>query len=218
LENADCINTFGVSYVTEYLNVVLISSSTSKNNSILNGWSVLATPEQSDDMNFRSDLGWICGNQNGPCDVGRAAKQSKNWTLPWNNINTPPGQDTPTPHYEQVQVEYCLTQPFDSQCTVVLSIPMLASVIFSNGVQFLFVLWALLMRDFDPIITTGDAIASFMADPDPSTIKQGILSVFDVRKRKRPGDCEYSAKPWEPHRFRWYRAVSVRRWIWTILA
>lgn len=214
LENADCIATFGASYVTEYLNVVLVSSSTFNNNSILNGWSILATPENSDNRNFRSDLGWICGNQNAPCDIGLAAKKSANWMLPWwNNINRPP------PHYEMVQVEYCLAQSFKSQCTVVLSIPMLATVIFSNGIQFLFVLWAILMQDFDPVITTGDAIASFMADPDPCTVKQGTLSVFDVRKRSsRYRDHQPSPKIWKPHRHRWYKAVSIRRWIWTILA
>lgn len=219
LENADCIATFGASYVTEYLNVVLVSSSTFKNNSILNGWSVSATPENSDDKNFRSDLGWICGNQNAPCDIGLAARKSANWMLPWDNVYTPPGQDTPQGHSETVQVEYCLAQTFKSQCTVVLSIPMLATVVFSNGVQFLFVLWAILMQDFDPVITTGDAIASFMADPDPCTVKQGTLSVFDVRQRSsRHHDLPSSPKIWKPNRHRWYKAVSIRRWIWTILA
>lgn len=218
LETEDCIRAFSAQYVTEYLNVLLVSNSNNANNSILNGWSVTATPEQNDNMNFRSDLGWLCGNQNSPCDFTKLAANATNWMLPWVDVKEV-NAIASAENTEHVKVEYCLAQYIDPQCSVLLSVSILIVVIIFNAIQLLMAAWAMFMRDLVPLITTGDAVASFMATSDPTTVNSGTLSVFDVRKGlwRRKRTSEVKPVVWYPRRRRWYKAVSIRRWAITLL-
>lgn len=58
-----------------------------------------------------------------------------------------------------------------------------------------------------PLITMGDAVASFLERPDPYSQGLCLLSIHDVRK----GDYETSTRKWTNERFRWKDVTSRKR-------
>jgi len=60
------------------------------------------------------------------------------------------------------------------------------------------------------LVTIGDAVASFLYDPDPTTKGICLSTKSDIqndRWKLQP------AKPWNPTRHFWFRAASVKRWL-----
>lgn len=60
------------------------------------------------------------------------------------------------------------------------------------------------------LVTIGDAVASFLYDPDPTTAGICLSSKSSIQSNKwklQP------AKPWNPKRHFWFRAASIKRWL-----
>ena len=67
-------------------------------------------------------------------------------------------------------------------------------------------------------MTIGDAVASFLDDPDPMTAGLCISSKLDIENREwiAAKDLNQSGrrlKRWYPRRHFWFGAASVKRWI-----
>jgi hypothetical protein len=58
----------------------------------------------------------------------------------------------------------------------------------------------------DPLLTMGDAVASFLERRDISTCDAGLLSFNEQKK----GNYAYT-RPWEGRRWRWKDTTSRRR-------
>jgi hypothetical protein len=115
------------------------------------------------------------------------------------------------------QVDYCLAQTLPPKCTVRLSTTVLAIVTICNLLKAIVMLLTA-MCGFTPLANIGDAIASFLDEPDPAMEGQGPLAVFDVRN----GEWKNRAAKLQTHpEFErrihyWSHAVSmglVSRWI-----
>jgi hypothetical protein len=64
----------------------------------------------------------------------------------------------------------------------------------------------------NPLMTTGDAVASFLDNRDDTTINTGLMSVKDTKK-----DYGTGANTWENRRWRWKDATSISRRIVTVI-
>jgi hypothetical protein len=64
----------------------------------------------------------------------------------------------------------------------------------------------------NPLMTIGDAVASFLDNKDDSTINTGLISIKDIKK-----DYGTGANTWENRRWRWKDATSISRRIVTLL-
>jgi hypothetical protein len=60
----------------------------------------------------------------------------------------------------------------------------------------------------EPLITVGDAIASFLEKPDPTTKHMCLLSIHDVRKKDYQ---EANARAWLHQRYKWKDVASRKR-------
>jgi hypothetical protein len=60
------------------------------------------------------------------------------------------------------------------------------------------------------LVTIGDAVASFLKDPDPTTEGICLSTKMDIQKKKWKLQ---TAKPWAPKKHFWFRAASVKRWL-----
>lgn len=116
------------------------------------------------------------------------------------------------------QVKYCLGQPItdgDDQvvCSVQLNGILLASLLGLNLITFFTTASALLRRRFEPLVTLGDALTSFLRDPDPATRMNGLLTKKNILASM--GAWGFSeGKYWVPTRdHRWFRSASLASWI-----
>lgn len=114
-------------------------------------------------------------------------------------------------------VRFCLAQeadPASQTCTVSLNGSLLGITLLLNLVTVVATAGVLLFKasSFEPLVTLGDALTSFLKDTDPSTRDACLLSKTDVWQG-RWGLRE--AKYWIPRDHRWFRTPSVPRWLFT---
>ncbi|SPQ22083.1 0c82ce2d-26cf-476e-8914-0ca15ab7d1b9 [Thermothielavioides terrestris] len=118
---------------------------------------------------------------------------------------------------DQSAIQYCLAQPAPAPtCAVNLNSSLLGTVALLNSIA-LVATGAVLFKhssSFRPLATLGDAISSFLDEPDPETQGACLLSKTDVCQGRWPLT---EAKYWEPKHHYWLRSVSFPRWIVALL-
>lgn len=83
-------------------------------------------------------------------------------------------------------------------------------VIICNMIKTVCMITIVGKQDPESLVTLGDAIASFLDRPDV-IIKQNCMAGRSRFEKSRYWGLLLSR--WDPKRFRWFRAVSRRRWI-----
>ncbi|XPT03930.1 hypothetical protein M3J09_013016 [Ascochyta lentis] len=106
-------------------------------------------------------------------------------------------------------VEYCLSEQAEPHCKLYFE-PGIAIVVTVLNLVKAALMFFIAFRVYDdPLITIGDALASFLNKPDPTTTKMCLLSKQDV-KRNQDG---YTAGPrqYVDRQYRWKDATSKTR-------
>ena len=204
LGNADCLQAYTTStYEFEWRNVLVVTNRTSTHRNIYAFYEHEATsqsryvPWAAEDV-AESDILWPCDKWSvSDCSAPSLIANATNWV-----VRSPDGR-----HHDSV--EYCLAEPFPPHCTVEVSISLLAAVIVCNCIKITCLLLTVLSPHFQPLVTIGDAISSFLREPDPVTAGKGALEVADVTSgvwRK------YAPILWVPQERCWRRAVAMPHW------
>ena len=107
------------------------------------------------------------------------------------------------------------TDPSDSSCSLTLSGPLLGTISLLNLISLLATSLALLRSPSAPLVTVGDAIASFLANADPTTHGACLLTKSDLRKGHWGGP---EPKVWEGRRLRWMHTASWVAWLAWVVA
>ncbi|KAK4031394.1 hypothetical protein C8A01DRAFT_21375, partial [Parachaetomium inaequale] len=118
---------------------------------------------------------------------------------------------------DQSSIQYCLAQRAPAPtCQVNLDAPLLGSVALLNSIALVATAAVLFKRpsSFRPLATLGDAISSFLEDPDPTTQGVCLLSKTDVLQGRWP---LMEAQYWVPKNHYWLRSVSFTRWLATFI-
>ncbi|PYI03206.1 hypothetical protein BO78DRAFT_410014 [Aspergillus sclerotiicarbonarius CBS 121057] len=127
-------------------------------------------------------------------------------------------------------VEYCLSQKTTEHCELQFSPTICMVVIACNVIKFLCMLLTARCDRKDIFLTVGDAMASFLTRPDPTTERMGLLSRSNLTAGPQPwqsrrekywrvaGKNASQPQAWAklPPRQRWMRAVRLGQWITTI--
>ncbi|KAF8247747.1 hypothetical protein K440DRAFT_292787 [Wilcoxina mikolae CBS 423.85] len=114
------------------------------------------------------------------------------------------------------QVKECWSKKMDEVCKLQFSTGILSIVIVCNFVKALCMLLTLCERDFVPLVTIGDAIQSFLMNPDPTTAgicHAGKHYIEAQRKLRQPWNTgEPKPLEWKPIKCRWWKAASLAQW------
>lgn len=149
------------------------------------------TPVYSGYNPFKGSSQWICP-PTGKCD---RKQLSQRWA--WE---------------QDVKVSYCLAQDTESHREVQFSVIIFVIVLACNVFKVVCMAILVDISSFKPLVMLGDAIASFLTQPDPYTVGKCLASKANfVPWRKITGGCTW-ALPYEPRRRRWFAAASPRRW------
>lgn len=130
---------------------------------------------------------------------------------------------------QKCRIGHCLTVPRDDSCRMMFSPPICLLVIGCNLVKLICALFTARDGREELFLTIGDAIASYLACPNPTTEGGCLLSKWLVmkgsqgwrkktkKKDKMLDNPGYSKLPLQlPSRKRWFQAVSTGLWISTI--
>ena len=78
----------------------------------------------------------------------------------------------------------------------------------------------------DPLMTTGDAVASYLERPDQATRGMCLFAKSDIAVVNKQSVTHWTwlgqpssrtPKKWKPEKTRWFVAASVSRWFWCFL-
>lgn len=131
------------------------------------------------------------------------------------------------------KVDYCLAQRRERNCKLQFSIHILVAVILCNVIKTGVMVWILFCQREQTLVTFGDAIASWLDDPDDFTKGRCLAEKPDAQPGQhgwlyRRHDHELLGQQTrtqsvpEPTMFnrtslrRWHNAVSIRRWVVTL--
>ncbi|OCL09335.1 hypothetical protein AOQ84DRAFT_431347 [Glonium stellatum] len=120
-------------------------------------------------------------------------------------------------------VKYCLVEEVPERCELQLSFNIVTSVIICNIIKAT-CMWLTLWRHRKPgLVTLGDAIASFLDDPDPETegrclhSKELFQAEWQWERHHNREEITIDPEAFAPQRQRWGKASSKRRWFATYM-
>ena len=142
---------------------------------------------------------------------GKFAKAPRNMAISF-NVST---------NSTLAHVDYCLAESTSPECTLKFNQTIMIVVMVCNVLK-IFSFFATLRVCTTPLVTIGDAIASFLWLPDTATVGYGAVGVNEIHSLRtrtygdRPGQYikvrNNNQLPWEQRIYGWYRASSGRRW------
>lgn len=111
-------------------------------------------------------------------------------------------------------VQYCLARPSPLQtCSVNLSGSILGIAVLLNLATVISMAVILVRSSFEPLVTLGDAIRSFLRHPDPATANESLLTKSNIKQ----GHWAFSeAQFFVPVNHYWFQTPSLPRWALTI--
>ena len=216
LDNKDCIKAYGQEFVSAHGDVLLILPPTNATGMIFLIMEVLG--------GFHGGHGWICGANFQPgCSTNAVSREAENWTLSYENGRVWLSNGS----YEQFNkpIQCCLSQRIEEHCQVQISLVILEVVIACNAIKALCMLLTTRCQKSQPLVTLGDAIESFIQDPDRNTCGMCLASkgVIDNVGKNRINHTwldglqkpAWTPKPmkWTARRDWWFSSASLKRWL-----
>lgn len=161
-----------------------------------------------------NDSAWTIDFFNRYLNAVNHTNDSINSGSTWGNNNLTYGlaQDV-----ANLTVSYCLAEPIDRVCHVGLSVTLLLAVtacVFVKTITAVVVTLVLGHRDSAPLVTLGDAIASFIEQPDPTTFGMCTIGQRDIRMHFKVSHRALLAGPrrWLAKQYRRYKIVPLSVW------
>lgn len=148
----------------------------------------------------------------------------KEWIPAWEGVGFH------TKPFNSMRVKYCMAQSIDEVCKVAISNTLLAISLLSVSVKLVISCYVYLFLSGSPLITPGDAMASFICRPDDTTRGRCTFGRLDFEKQTRRslfrgvGKRQYAPirptaagetaplpppRRWAPVRARWISAVPM---------
>lgn len=206
LENLACINAYRQAIQSNYTDVILVSSATNAGNSLIDVFFDVGPSSLNLDTFVTNS--WMCDpTSSSSCDFSSLADNAQYWnvTCPWqHNFADVSEEDITAP------IQYCSTPPREEQYKLELSLAIILIVVVCNLVKAIGIGFMAWEKNTNPLVTVGDAIASFLRHPDSSTEGNCIAGKTEFGHKQ-----EWPPRPskWTQEATRWYQVVSTRRWI-----
>jgi hypothetical protein len=172
LSNHDCVQAYGSGfYQSTWGNVLLVTDakpgftvapgagSGISNSTVIMALEYFPAPHR---LGGDSDLSWLCGDfMDETCSFSEALKYSSEWRL--ESMYYGFGKSQP----DSASVKYCLAEKRMAPCSARTAGPLLTIVVILNVIQLACLVVILSwMSGFKPLVLVGDAIASFLQQPD----------------------------------------------------
>lgn len=204
LDIPTCIRTYDHEFISDWRNVLIVSNATSLTNSWNTQDQDAVVAVATNNTGYRNPY-WFCAwDQNSHTCSAQSIIDSESWYIYSH------GETKVDPAF----VKYCLAESMEAHCKVTFIVFMLFISVICNAAKLAVFLLILLLPGFKPLITVGDAIASFLTYPDPVTARFGAPAIAEDGSWRPP----ILSTPWKPQRCHWFCAASLRQWFIGTLA
>ena len=206
LENKDCIAEYSPAVVSNYGDLLVVTNASFPDLGTLIGWSA------------EMDAGYLnsVGSDSWICPTGWQGCRTKNFAEDW--------------IWEgNVSISYCLARHVEPHCETQFSIVILVIVVMCNVLKVGCIAITVFRSDLQPLVTLGDAIASFLDIPDATTVGMCLAedTTFKKRKAKNQNQNQYQyhgttresefleqqPQEYKGRRRFWFAAPGWKRWL-----
>lgn len=167
LQNLDkeaCLREYRKDFITDRGDLLVVSSASS-NTPLLRFWSAgyLDGPYSGGCLPYA----WACmSHAPGPVNIGHECDvRSEDWKI------------------DGLPVEYCLSKPAEESWELHFSLAIVIAVLACNFIKVLCMGLVGWMPSSTPLLTLGDAIASFLSERDPTTANNCLVSRYRFQRR-----------------------------------
>lgn len=206
LENSDCVDAYATAFQSTYGSVILVTDNFRE----INSYEVIGLEEvfQPTEHMGGGEVGpfeWICEDimldgagvcRNYLSEI-RAQVASNSWEV------------------GGYPISHCLSEISPEHCKLQHSLPLAVAIIVFNLIKAIIMCYVALTVADTPILTTGDAISSFMMKPDQFSRRRCLLSMEDVESQRPWTSGEHITYHKQPKR--WASALPPLRWAFGIL-
>jgi hypothetical protein len=214
LENQECIKAYATPLQTRRGNLILVTSDTDvalPGSTAERTLEIVFVPGSSRDCQPHP-FQWICGGNsvNSGCDFTFGGS----CTSKWQSIDAAKWQPL------GFKVSHCLSEDIEQLCRLQFNRELAAVVIAFNCLKALVLAYILLGGVKEtPLLTMGDAVASYLKRPDATTSGLCLLSKESIMlwKKRHSIISGQAGRMYDPTRTRWATAVSKRRWVFSIV-
>lgn len=182
LENQDCITIYGKEFISKNADFLAVTWTHANSTATLYNYGV-------------DPKGLVCPSSGPLCDpqiLETQVKKAQSWKA--------------GDHYP---IEYCLSQPIAERCKLQFSLPILLIVTICNLVKTVCTVLILVKERSQPLVTLGDAISSFLMEPDSTTRNACLADKYRFRKDRWPKKIMV----WHLKSHRWFNEASWKRWL-----
>lgn len=211
LDANDCINTYATTYQTKNGGLILITEDVNATSEYeVVGFQDVYVPSQQAPPEG-DPYRWLC------------PEDPTNWCsayLP--SLYSQAEQDAWVVHgaTRNYTVTSCLSAPLPEHCKLQYSLPLTITVLVVNYIKAAILCYMCLTASELPMLTTGDAVASFLHRPDGHSLGRCWMSGRMVRAVHNGYTvCNLSHWPlvYKAHRKRWYSAMSHHRRVGVVI-
>lgn len=110
-------------------------------------------------------------------------------------------------NYYGPRVQFCLSETTLEACSLQFSFVIISIVIICNMGKMLIMTFTAFKMIWQPLITVGDGIASFLVEPDKTTKNACLLRTEDL------GTSSWFKFMRKSKKIRWFQSSSLRRWL-----
>ncbi|KAF4470042.1 hypothetical protein FALBO_3056 [Fusarium albosuccineum] len=211
LSNDQCIDAYAKSVVNGRRTVIITATNETEKGPFALGYEYKAEDHVNNSVGVYRPYEWMCFGMSSANDpplcyeaIHNLTKAPEEWA-PWN-----------------FTAEYCHSKVVKENCALNASQPIIIVIVICNLFKVVIMAMMVLWVKGHPIMTLGDAIRSFLDEPDPTTEGLCLLSKDAVKYQPIPSwPREASSDEQDPimarrKRYRWSDAVSTRRWTLTL--
>ena len=200
LNNSECIKAYATDFLTSRANVILVYDNATH----------LHRPIDYDTSRILSSgcadpFYWICGNEATSFCADEALSCGRSIS------NITPEDWSP---FSGERISYCLSESVPERCTLQLSPYIAWTVVGFNLLKVIVLGYVVLRIQEVPLLTIGDAIASFLKEPDETTNNLCLMGKANIQwwRLWRRGIPIPPPRPFDGTRKLWRNAVSGDRW------
>jgi len=207
LEPLECLNAYARPFQTTWGSVLFVVPPTSKgftpDKAVLWYEEKESLPTSNSGISQGWPFQWICR-----VDGGSNSEQCQNRI-------SPKQKDIANWKPFDKEILYCLAEPVEEHCRLLYSAHLAIIVVLLNLFKVLLMLYIAFGIKESPLMTMGDAVSSFLQQPDETTKSMCLLSKADVKSRLGNGtgwSTNPVAKRYNKNRRLRFAAASGTRW------
>lgn len=224
LENSDCVDAYASDIITKRRSVIVISN----DRPFPENGSVLLASAARTGKQISSSYAWLCPLPDRPYVIPGLSN-----TYSYFPEDTCPVQidrnrlDIDNWRPTNISADYCMSELVQEECGFYANLAILWAVFACNIVKLIIMAYMIVSSVIDkPLMTIGDAVVSFIVDPDMTTANTGIQTKAKIvklsKKKKVPVHERWQvadAGQWKvkARSRRWLNAASKTRWSLTML-